>query len=458
MDAGDTIVTMNPLEEIVPPAHRIPPEIIVKIIRGLLPAKIKYPRRIEDRVKSLLTATSICRYWRYAVLDNAALWSVVPAYRKTLGPLFLQRSRNVPLSIVFYADAPRRCSAHQATVSLLPHIQRVRNSQFFAPPQALNEMFFTLERFGTHLDEIGIEIKSPPTGGEWAIICSHLLNHAPTLKVLKLEVYKFPIPVQQLQLQLPQLSHLEISGLHDLCAVSYLLTSLPTLVSIKVRVESHGDHEDYHQPPDPVIPHVNLRNIHLQVGCYPLKVVLDTLKIHAGVHLKCDIVGCRHWRPTEQEPFLPLPLEFFENTSQIEELIINGSLRFKCSGSGPSGSFRIKAHYSGEDRKPLEDFSHLRRLVVVQSIDQELLEGIVVSAPQLTSLIFNRCMVSRSWAADPAIQELPCVRDPVDIAGFVMAMGKERSERAKLFKSIRVDGTMEGDSLGAYKLIVGKPV
>ena len=102
MDTGATAITVNcTREEVVPPPHRIPPEFIVKIICEIFSAKINYPPRIEERISALLAVTRICRYWRYAALDDALLWSVVPVYRKILGPLFLQRSRDAPLSIVF---------------------------------------------------------------------------------------------------------------------------------------------------------------------------------------------------------------------------------------------------------------------------------------------------------------------------------------------------------------------
>lgn len=112
-------------------------------------------------------------------------------------------------------------------------------------------------------------------------ILNRLLKHAPTLKVLELEAFGFPFPVQQLH-QFPHLSNLELATLHELRAVSYLLPSY------------------YRQLPDRIVPRPNIRHIHLQVGCYPLKVVLDTLKIQAGVQLRCDVVVCRHCLPVEQ--------------------------------------------------------------------------------------------------------------------------------------------------------------
>ena len=330
---------MDPVTSRWGTAYRIPPEIVVKIIRELLPENICDPPRIQDRISALLGATSICRYWRCAVLDDASLWSVVPAHLKNLGPLFLQRC----------PDARRSCSAHQATVSLLPYTQRIKRAELFASTQASDVVFSALDRYGTCLDEIGM----------------------------------FSFPSRQLQ-RFPYLSHLELWGAHDLPAVSYLLTSFPTLVSTIVNVESSWGHSDHLQLPDRIAPHPSLRRVHLQVGCYPLKVVLDSLKIQVGVHLQCDAAGCRHGRLTEKDvAFLPLPLEFFKNASEIEALTTNGLRRFKCSGSGASGSFCIEASSLMLDRQPLEGFLSLRNLVVADTIYQHILEryrGISISA------------------------------------------------------------------------------
>ena len=397
MNVDGAVAPRNTLEGIVPPSHRIPPEIIAKIVHRTLPTKIPYGPKMEDRVEALRVATSVCRRWRYAVLDHATLWSVVPIYLKFLGPLYLQRSRNVPLSIVFYANGRSACSAHQATVSLLPHMQRVKKAQSFAPSQALNGIFSTLGLYGTSLEDIRLEINPAPTDEGWMAIQDHLFNHTSTLKTLQLHAYGFRFPINQFQ-QFPHLSRLELSGVHDLHDLFYLLTSFPTLVSIKVRVEAVGSHEDYHRLPDRIVPHPNLRHIHLQAGCYPVGVVLDSLKIQSGVHLECEIVGCRHWRGAEQVQFLPLSSEFLENASHIEELKIHGSVEFQCYGSGPSGSFYIGGFVAGKPKahRPVEDLSHLRRLTVVDSIEQGLLEDIIVSAPLLTLLIFDNCSVFKS--------------------------------------------------------------
>ena len=106
MDVGDTVVTTNTFEGFVPPVYRVAPEIIVKIVRRLLLEKINYFATVADHIEALLEATSICRHWRYAVLDDAILWSLVPAHLKALGPLFLQRSRNMPLTQSYFTRMP----------------------------------------------------------------------------------------------------------------------------------------------------------------------------------------------------------------------------------------------------------------------------------------------------------------------------------------------------------------
>lgn len=450
MDVEDTMTPINGLNGIIPPSHRIPPEIVAKIIRRTLPTKIRYGHPMRGRIKALLVATSICQYWRYAVLDHATLWSVVPIHRKTLGPLYLQRSCNAPLSIVFNAEAQGACSAHQAVVLLLPHVQRVKKVQFFAPSQALNEIFSTLDQYGAHLDEIGLEVMPAPVGEGWTVIFDHLLKHASTLRVLQLDVYEFHFHTHQFQ-QFPHLARLELSGIHDLCDLSHLLTSFPTLTSIKVGLEAIGSHDDYHRLPDQIIPLPNLRHIHLQAGCYPIKVVIDALKIRTGVHLECEIVGCRHGRGAGQARFLPLPSEFLQNTSCIEELSIHESVYFKCCGSGPSGSFYIGGFFAGKVHRPVEDLSHLRRLAVADVIEQGLLEDIVISAPRLSSLVFNNCVVSKSWAIDRAVEGQPSFDVAVDTDTFVKTISEERHTGTKNLRSVTVHGVLEGERLKKFR-------
>lgn len=133
-------------------------------------------------------------------------------------------------------------------------------------------------------------------------------------------------------------------------------------------------------------------------------------------------------------------------------------LPFEISGSGPSGSIYFKGHGFRDNPRLVEDFSHLRTLLVSQSINQEILEGIVASAPRLTSLTFNGCTVSKSWKVESRVMELPSVGRPVNTNEFVTAIGEERSGQTKLFRSIFVDGALEGDYLNAYKPIVKNPM
>jgi hypothetical protein len=453
MDTGmDRAATANALEK-NPPAYWIPPEIIAMIIRELLPKNIY---SVEGRIDALRSATSICRYWRYAALNDASLWSVIPAFKGYLRRQFLQRSRNMPLSVVFHSDAFKPCPAQKMTVSLLPHAQRIKNAMLAVPIRDLNMIFSALERHGTRLDDILIHLRSPPTDEEWTTIFGHLSKHAPTLKFLKLKAEE-SIPSHQLQ-RFPCLSHLKLrNNTCDLQALSYLLTSFPTLVSIKLYVQpSVGG--PYHPLSDRIVPHPNLRSLHLDVRHYPLKVVLDSLKIRAGVHLQCNIVMNLYEASREPASYLPLPLKFFENTSNVETLTIGGFREFKCSGSGPSGSFCIKATPFVLNKPPLEDFLSLRKLVVTRDIDQELLEGIVVSAPRLTWLTFDECAVCRSWKFDSAIKKLPRIGGHVGVVQFLRAMWTERAKGAKLFNSITVSGTLEGDHLNTYRSIVAKPI
>ena len=446
MDVDDAVMSADASEAHIPPLHRIPPEIIIKIIRRSLPARIRSGRLMQEHIRALLIATSICRYWRCVALNDVTLWSVVPIYHKTLGPLCLERSCGAPLSVVFYADATGACSSHEATVSLPPHIQRIKELQLSTHTQALNGIFSALELDGGRLEGINLEIKPTPTEEGWTTVYDHLLKHAPTLKALRLDACEFRFSTDHFQ-QFPHLSRLDISGTHDLRDAYQLLTSFPTLTSIKLGIESIEGHDEYHLLPERIVPHPNLRRIHIQAGCYPMNVVLNSLELQPGVHLECEIVGCRHWRGTEQSRFLPLPLKFFDNTSHIEEMEMHGSVEFKCCGSGPSGSFYIGGFYTGKVHRPIEVLRHLQRLTFGDAIEQGLLEEIVISAPRLTSLTFINCLVSKSWMVDRAAEARPNLDSVVDADTFVARVVEERRAGVKTDKNLTVNGVLRGERL-----------
>lgn len=54
---------------------------------------------------------------------------------------------------------------HQATVSLLPHMQRVKKVRLFASSQVLNEIF-TLGLYCTRVEDVSLEIVPAPTDEE----------------------------------------------------------------------------------------------------------------------------------------------------------------------------------------------------------------------------------------------------------------------------------------------------
>jgi hypothetical protein len=167
------------------------------------------------------------------------------------------------------------------------------------------------------------------------------------------------------------------------------------------------------------------------------------------------MVRCRHLEAVEQVQFLPLPSKFFENTSHIEDLRMDGSLQFACSGSGPSGSFSIKHFFMGEVKQPIEDISYLRRLVVEGVFEQGLLEDIVVSAPRLTSLIFNNCDVYKTWVDGRGVEGLPSLDVTVDTDTFVNITSGERRAGTKNFTSLIVNGVLEGERLKEFRSLVG---
>ena len=446
MDVDDA--TADTLNKIATPSHRIPPEIVTKIIQELLPTKIDYGLLIRKRLDALLKATRICRYWRHAALDHATLWSVVPIDRRSLGELFLQRSRNAPLLVTFEVKTRRCCPAHQAMVSLLPHMQRVKRVRFCAPAPVLNEIFSTLNSYmlGAQLEEINIRTDEYPGDATCRATLDPLLEHASTLRIIRLISLKSRFPVHKL-LQFPHLSHLELLSTHDIRDISSLLTSLPALTSIKVCVNAVGGHKDHSR----IVPQANLRHIHLLITCYAPNLVLDALKVPTGTHLECEVMTHPVQSPRKGCQFLPLSPDFFENTSHIEELRISLP---SCSGSGPSGSFYIDNIIVCGFQLPIEDFSHLRKLVVDGTIKQWLLENIVRSAPRLVSVVFVNCTVTGYREFDDGPEVLPSL---VDACAFVKAISEEHHAGAGAGDpgGIVINNTLEGERLKEFISFLG---
>lgn len=448
MDVGDPMATTKPSSEIVTPWHRVPPEIIVKIIHELLPIEIDYYPLTWWRLDVLFKVTSICRYWRYAAIDHATLWSVIPIDHRSLGELFLQRSRDAPLSITYVVETRRCCPAHQAMVSLLPHMQRVKKVQFRAPAPALNEIFSTLNSYarGAQLEEVCIQAHDFPGDEGYRATLDLLLKHASTLKVLMLNVSKCRFPAHKLR-QFSHLSHLELLSTHDIRNISSLLTSLPALTSIKARVDCSGLYEDDRR----IVPQSNLRHIHLQIVWFNPSHVFDTLKIPTGVHLICEFTPVRS--ASEASLYLPLSSEFFENTSHIEKLRIS---IYSCSGWGPSGSFYIDRVVMSGFRPPIEDLSHLRILTVDHVVEQQTLEDFVRSAPRLVSVGFAHCTLIGSRAFGRTLKMLP---SPVDTDAFVKAISEGRHAGAGAdagdSSDIVVNGILEGERLKEFRFLIG---
>ena len=442
MDVDNSATTADVSNEIVVPSHRVPPEIVIEIIHELLPTKIDYNPQMQKRLDVLLTATSICRYWRHAAIDHPILWSVVPMDRRNLGELFLQRSRNVPLSVTFQAKTRKCCPAHQAMVSLLPHIQRVEKVLFRAPGVVLNEVFSILNRFthGGQLKEIYVD-----AGERCGFDLDLLLEHASTLKVLRAGVLEFR-PDHKLR-RLSHLTHLELLTTHGIHEVLSLLISLPDLTSAKVRVDARMRGADN---PRTLLP-ANLRHIHLRIVYDAVNRVLGVIKIAAGVHLKCEILMAPlSARFGHQARCFTLAPKFFENTSHIEELRISRSL---CSGFGPSGSFCVEWITMGVFQLPIEDFSLLRKLVVDGAVDRRTLEVVVRSAPRLISVVFINCAIIKSRAVGFILGTLPST---VDVDAFVKTIseGRGAGTNAGVPNTIVVNGTLEGERLGEFRFLL----
>jgi len=439
MDVDNSMKMADASNKIIAPSHRVPSEVVAEIIRGLLPAKIDYDPQMQERLDALLTATGICRYWRHAALDHATLWSVVPMDHKSLGELFLQRSRNAPLLVTYGMKTRNRCPAHQAMASLLPYMHRVESVHLRAPVVVVNEVFsaFNQSMRGAQLKEVSVQTCGKEEGG---FDINLLLKHASTLKVLRAGILGSHFPGHKLQ-EFSGLTHLEVLTDHDIRDVLSVLTSLPTLTSTKVHVNAMRRHRDEYR----IVLPANLCHIHLQISNNTIKRVLDALRIPTGVHFVCEILPTGRLTINEPARHLTFPSGFFENTSHIEELQLN---KISCSGFGPSGSFAIEWASMGIFRPPIENLSLLRKLVVDGAVGRWLLGDIVGSAPSLVSVVLIDCRVIAPQAVDSAFE----VRHTPDT--FVKAISKEHSAGTHP-KNFVVNGTLEGESLEEFRSLLG---
>lgn len=445
------VLTVDPPGDTVPPFQRIPPEIIVKIIHILVPTQVDSGTWIQKRLDVLLKVTSICRYWRYAAFDHANLWSVVPIDRRSLGEAFLQRSRRAPLLVTFEVNTRRCCPAHMAIVSLLPHIGRIKKVQFRAPAPVLNQIFSSFNRYtsGAQLEEIKIRVDGTPNNERSRVALNLLLKNASTLKVLQLDVLNHHFPIQKLP-QFSRLTQLELLSTHDFHDVSPLLTSIPTLASIKICVCGSERHEDNLR----VVPQANPLNIHLQISDDSPELVLGALTIPAGVHFECELLA--HINAIEATRFLPLTSDAFENVSQIEELRISPSAfhpmsATSYSGSGPTGSFCIRGVFeNGYPLAPIEDLSHLQKLAVDGSIGLWSLGDVVTSAPQLISVVLVDCVVIRFRS--PVNRGFGMPLASVGTGSFVGSISEALRIGTGSWGSecVLVNGTLEGELLEEF--------
>ncbi|CDO70673.1 hypothetical protein BN946_scf184761.g11 [Trametes cinnabarina] len=100
--------------------HRLPVELVVMISRYAIDIPLFHiydcgsaaVRRLQDCgapffqiSRTLIPLSHVCQFWRNALLDNPAFWSVIYDYNVDAAYTFLQRSQQVPLIIQFVRKA-----------------------------------------------------------------------------------------------------------------------------------------------------------------------------------------------------------------------------------------------------------------------------------------------------------------------------------------------------------------
>ncbi|KAI0051955.1 hypothetical protein FA95DRAFT_1569575 [Auriscalpium vulgare] len=156
----------------VAPFHRIPPEIIAKIISysALLAEGVSYEIKEEDnaaaaRESNWVAVTHVCYQWRAIALSDARLWARV---NFDLGGawarIFIERAKDLPLS--FHA---RRDFTHMSTRVALDHLHRATALHLSSPDDGFEDFFLETVQGNQlrNVETVNLSTQYKNTSEEW---------------------------------------------------------------------------------------------------------------------------------------------------------------------------------------------------------------------------------------------------------------------------------------------------
>ncbi|KAG1771429.1 hypothetical protein EDD22DRAFT_569878 [Suillus occidentalis] len=109
------------------PIFRLPTEILMTVFRGLEEDQ-RFDESASSDVPACVVVSRVCRYWRSVAYAYPALWTHIRSTNPRLVAIMLEKSRNLPLVVMYKTPAPpRRCLK-----PILSHLPRIKSLKFRA--------------------------------------------------------------------------------------------------------------------------------------------------------------------------------------------------------------------------------------------------------------------------------------------------------------------------------------
>lgn len=106
---------------------RLPTELLVTVFKYLEEDQ-RYDESASSDVPACVVVSRVCRYWRSVAYAYPALWTHIRSTNPRLVAIMLEKSRNLPLVIMYKSPAPpRRCLQ-----PIISHLPRIKSLQFRA--------------------------------------------------------------------------------------------------------------------------------------------------------------------------------------------------------------------------------------------------------------------------------------------------------------------------------------
>jgi hypothetical protein len=175
------------------PISRLPVEILMDILRvvafGSASSDLVFPQSQSEA--RLLRLTHVCTHWRDLAVGTPSLWTTPPFQYPYLAKLYLQRSLNQPLSIIFPSNSEtpsssRRVGADEVlAIALSSHWSNIRDMALMGLKPADIDILQTLTQAAPQLRMLILELDA--FDHLYFFNQKLLAQHAPLLRSLHLK-------------------------------------------------------------------------------------------------------------------------------------------------------------------------------------------------------------------------------------------------------------------------------